>query len=85
MDVDRRERQEEQRVELRGDGEAEGEGGESRPAVQERSDTGGGQRDGERVEPRQRELAEEQRCRADQRERRGRVAGVARSAATTGR
>ncbi len=67
-DVQRDERDEEKRIELGGDREAEGDPGEAGASVQERGDARRGQRDGESVEPGERELAEEQGRRADEAE-----------------
>ena len=68
-DVDRKEREQEERVELRGDRSAERHSGQTRPPAQERRDRERGERDGERVEACQRELPEQEGRRADEAER----------------
>ena len=68
---DREQRQQEEGVELRGDREAEHERAESRAAGEKRCDRAGRQGDGQRIEARQDELAEEERRGGDEPEREG--------------
>ena len=66
---DREQRQQEEGVELRGDREAQHERAESRAAGEKRCDRAGRQGDGQRIEARQHELAEEERRGGDEPER----------------
>ena len=74
MDVDRDERQEEQRIELGCDGEPQREACQAGAPVEKPGDARRRQRDRQGVEPGERELAEEERRRADEGQRGGGMA-----------
>ena len=70
---DREQRQQEEGIQLRGDREPQHERGEPGPAGEERCDRARRQGDGQRIEARQHELAEQERRGGDETERDGRM------------